>query len=222
MAGGYFITGTDTDCGKTEITLGVIRRLQQQGLRVAGMKPVAAGAEESAEGARNGDALRIAAAASVPAAYSDINPYLFAPPIAPHIAAQQAGVAICFDTIAQAYGRLAAPVDRVVVEGAGGWQVPLGEEGSIGDLARHLRLPVLLVVGLKLGCLNHALLSVESIEANDCRLAGWVANTLDPAMAQQSANIATLQRMIGAPLLGVVPHLSLPGAEHVAEHLVLG
>lgn len=218
---GVFITGTDTDCGKTTVSLGLMAAWQARGLRVLGMKPVATGCDPTPAGLRNRDALRLQAQGSSDAPYPLINPYAFAPPIAPQLAADRAGVAIAPGPIADAYRTLAAAADRVVVEGMGGWRVPLGPRLWLGDLARALELPVILVVGLKLGCLNHALLSAESIRAQGHRLAGWIGNGIDPALSARDENIATLAALIEAPCLGVVPWLHQPTAATLAGMLRL-
>ncbi|MEA3640684.1 MAG: dethiobiotin synthase [Lamprobacter sp.] len=217
QAQGLFVTGTDTEVGKTEVTLGLMAALQRRGLSVLGMKPVAAGSVLTADGLRNEDALRIQAQGSKPLAYSAINPYAFAPPIAPHIAAAHAGVEIQLEPIKTAYARLAAQADWVLVEGAGGWRVPLGPCLTLADLPSALDLPVVLVVGLRLGCLNHALLSAESIQASGLQLAGWVANRIDPAMAAAEENLATLRERLPAPCFGVIPWLSGPTPAQVAD-----
>lgn len=221
MARGYFITGTDTDSGKTVITLGVMQWLQSRGLQVAGMKPVASGAEQTAAGLRNSDARQLRAQASRVAPYGLVNPYCFRPPVAPHLAALRAGQVIEFDQIARCFEQLAGTADRVVVEGAGGWRVPLGAGRTMGDLALALDLPVILVVGMRLGCINHALLSAESIRAAGLPLAGWIGNQVDPAMREFDANIDTLREWLDAPCLGVVPHLELPTAQSTAAYLHL-
>jgi dethiobiotin synthetase len=201
---GLFVTGTDTGCGKTEISLGLMAALQARGRRVLGMKPVASGSEPTPEGLRNEDALRLLARGNLPVPYDWVNPYAFAPPIAPHLAAEEAGVSIQADPIRQAYQRLAATADWVVVEGVGGWRVPLGPRDSVADLPRWLGLPVVLVVGLRLGCLSHALLSAESILASGATLLGWVANQVDPEMARVEANVRSLEERLPVPLLGQV------------------
>jgi dethiobiotin synthetase len=220
MSGG-FITGTDTDCGKTEIALGLMAAWQAQGHRVLGMKPVATGCDPSPAGLRNGDALRLQAQGSTAAPYDLINPYAFAPPIAPHLAAGQAGIEIAAGPILAAYRALAAAAERVVVEGVGGWRVPLGTHLSVSDLPRVLDLPVILVVGLKLGCLNHALLTAESIRAQGATLAGWVGNGIDRRMQAADENIATLAALLAAPCLGVVPWLAQPAPDTLAALLRL-
>jgi dethiobiotin synthetase len=218
---GWFVTGTDTGVGKTLVSLGLMQHLQDRGLRVAGMKPVASGCMPAPEGLRNEDALRLQQQSSIALDYALINPYAFAPAIAPHLAAAQAGIRINMDAILSACARIAAGTDRLVVEGAGGWLVPLNETESLADLAGRLDLEVILVVGIRLGCLNHALLSVESIQRRGRKLAGWVANCLAPADAITSANIATLEARVAAPLLGIVPFQDVPDVKFVAENLAL-
>jgi dethiobiotin synthetase len=207
-ARGLFVTGTDTGVGKTRVAVALIRSLRARGLRVAAMKPVSAGSDP---GGLNEDVAALMQAANVEAALPDVNPYAFESPIAPHLAAQQAGVRIDLDVIAAAYRRLAAAADVVVVEGAGGWRVPLNAHADIADLARRLGLPVVLVVGLRLGCLNHALLTAESIVGRQLPWAGWIGNHIDPAMACQAENVAALAARLPVPCLGVQPFLD-PGA----------
>lgn len=200
---GYFVTGTDTGVGKTRVAVSLVHALRAQGLRVAVMKPVSAGCEP---GELNEDVTALRAASNVDAELADINPYAFAQPIAPHIAADLAGSRIELSLIAGAYHRLAAQSDAVVVEGAGGWRVPLNEREDMADLAHLLGLPVVLVVGLRLGCLNHAVLSAESIQSRGLPWAGWVGNHIDPDMHQQAANLHALQTRLPTPCLGVQPH----------------
>jgi dethiobiotin synthetase len=216
---GYFITGTDTGVGKTAVALGLMQLLQTQGQVVAGMKPVASGCALTPAGLRNEDALQLQRQSSVELDYSLVNPYAFAPAIAPHIAAQQAGVQIEMDSIRSAFTRITRQVDVVVVEGVGGWEVPLTEHETLADLARLLRLPVILVVGLRLGCLNHALLSAAAISRAGLPLAGWVANRLPPQPDCVEENIKTLKSRISAPLLGVVPVLDAAGASEMADYI---
>lgn len=218
-ARGIFITGTDTGCGKTEITLGLMAAWQARGLRVLGMKPVASGAELMPSGLRNEDALRIQEQGSSRAPYGLINPYVFTPPVAPHIAAGEAGVEIELAPIVGALGSLSRECDRLVVEGVGGWRVPLGASLYLSDLPRELGLPVILVVGMRLGCLNHALLTSESIRSRGCHLAGWVANGIDPEMRAGDANLATLAALLAAPCIGVIPWCPGRAPEDTAAHL---
>lgn len=216
---GYFITGTDTDCGKTAVTLGLMALLQARGHKVLGMKPVASGAEPTPDGLRNEDALRIQAQGSQKTPYQQINPYAFEPPIAPHLAAAQQDETIHFDALQANYQALAQQADYTLVEGVGGWRVPLGPEGDVSDLAAALGLPVILVVGLKLGCINHTLLTVDAIQASGCTLLGWVGNQIDPEMEARDENLITLKVQIHAPCLGVVPYLDKPSADEVAGHI---
>lgn len=221
MARGYFITGTDTGIGKSWCSAGIMRKLRQQGHSVVGMKPVASGCVETPEGLRNEDALLLQQQASLAVDYDWVNPYSFRPAIAPHVAAEQAGVRIKIGKILEHYLQLKEKADCIVVEGVGGWLVPLNDAESVADLALALKLPVILVVGLRLGCINHALLSAESIRASGCELAGWIANTIDPQMTEPQPTIEAISRRIDAPLLGTVPYLAQLEADKVAEHLNL-
>ena len=216
---GVFVAGTDTDCGKTVVARGVVAALRSRELRVGVMKPVAAGAVSMPEGLRNQDALDLIAESGLDLPYATVNPCVYAPAIAPHVAAAQTGVPIRFAPLLDAFARIRQASDVVVVEGAGGWRVPLGPDGDMADLAAALRLPVLLVVGLRLGCLNHALLTAESIERRGCRLAGWVGNVVDPAMAMPDENVATLRERLPAPCVGVVPRLDRVTSASVAAQL---
>jgi dethiobiotin synthetase len=220
MSAGLFITGTDTGCGKTEITLGLMQALQQRGERVLGMKPVASGAERTSQGLRNEDALRIRAQCSNELAYERVNPFAYEPPIAPHLAAEASGRPIDLSRIAEVYHGLAASADRVIVEGVGGWSVPLdGNRTTVADLALRLELPVILVVGLRLGCINHALLSEAAILQSGVRLLGWVANQVEPGMASIEGNTETLRQRLSAPCLGLLPHLDNPSPVRVSGYL---
>ena len=201
-----FVTGTDTGVGKTEVAAGLISAAAESGLRAVGMKPVASGAEQTPEGLRSADALKLMAAANLKKLYAEVNPYCFAPAIAPHIAALEAGVEIGLETVQRAYAGLCQGADAVVVEGVGGWQVPLAPGLELPDLARALDLPVVLVVGMRLGCLNHALLTARAICADGLELAGWVANAIDSSFQRPEANLATLEAELGAPLLARIEH----------------
>ncbi|MCC6868863.1 MAG: dethiobiotin synthase [Burkholderiales bacterium] len=201
---GIFVTGTDTGVGKTVIAVALVRALRAAGVRVAGMKPVAAGIE--AGEAEHADVAALAAADGLALAPRDRNPYAFAPPVAPHLAARQAGVRIDLSIIAAAYARIAGCAEAIVVEGAGGACVPLDATTDLLDLAHRLRLPVLLVVGVRLGCLNHALLTAEAIAARGLHFAGWVANRIDPAMAIADDNVADLALRLAAPCVADVGH----------------
>lgn len=221
MGRGWFITGTDTGIGKSWVSAGLMQALRERGLNVAGMKPVASGCDRTPDGLRNEDALMLQAQCSAAQHYERINPYAFEPPIAPHIAAAEAGVAIDFERIAERFEQLAAGADRVVVEGVGGWLVPLNDGRNVADLAGRLGLPVVLVVGVRLGCINHALLTFEAIRSRGVPLAGWVANRVEPVTDRLDENIGTLRGLIDAPFLGIVPHLAEPDMPRVAEALDL-
>lgn len=203
---GFFVTGTDTGVGKTVVAAALTRALSAGGRRVAVMKPVASGAEPTPEGLRSADALTLMAATNVPAAYEKVNPYCFLPAVSPHIAAHECGVVIDLAVIRACFHTLAEHADCVVVEGAGGWFAPITESAFMADLALALRLPVILVVGLRLGCLNHALLTYQSILTRGTSFAGWVANGIDPAMERLPQNLATLRSHLGEPL-ALIPSL---------------
>jgi dethiobiotin synthetase len=202
---GLFITGTDTGVGKTHVALALVRGLVRSGLRIAAMKPVAAGATVTPEGLRNDDALQLAAAANVPVPYESLNPYCLSAPVSPHIAAEEAGIVIDPAVICREFERLAQRVDGVVVEGAGGWLAPIGPTQTMEDVALALRLPVLMVVGLRLGCLSHALLTARAVRASGLPLAHWVANEIDLRFEQSRENLERLSAELGPPL-AVVPH----------------
>ncbi|ESQ12757.1 MAG: dethiobiotin synthase [Thiohalocapsa sp. PB-PSB1] len=226
---GVFVTGTDTDAGKTEICLGLMAALQQQGLSVLGMKPVASGGSLCPDHLidnRPGqpalcceDALRLQSQGSRQVRYETVNPYAFDPPIAPHLAAAEVGVQIELEVLRTAYAELTGQADFVVVEGVGGWRVPLAPRLAVSDLPMALDLPVLLVVGLRLGCINHALLTAEAIRARGACLIGWVANLVDPNMLAPDRNIATLSAEIDAPMLGSVPWLDRMEPNIIGAHL---
>jgi len=221
MASGYFITGTDTEVGKTWCSIGLMAHLQQQGKTVVAMKPVASGCEHTAEGLRNDDALKLQAQASIMLPYEQVNPYAFEPAIAPHLAAAESGVTLSLESIRSTFRQIHGQADFTLVEGVGGWQVPLNDRESVADLAQALELPVILVVGLRLGCINHALLTAESIRAAGCALAGWIGNSVDPQMLEQQGNISAIEQRIGAPLLGIVPYQPALSAATIAAHLQL-
>ena len=221
MRQGYFVTGTDTGVGKTRVAAGLIAALRQQGQRVAGMKPVASGCVMTPDGLRNEDALALCEASGLAVPYDWVNPYAFAPPIAPHIAARDAGQPIRFDVLVEALGRLQTQAECVVVEGVGGWRVPLGPDGDVADLAVHLGLPVVLVVGLRLGCLNHAALTVADMRRSGLPLAGWVASAVDPDFAREAENLVALAGILALPCLGILAHRPAASAEEAATGLRL-
>ena len=220
MNRGIFITGTDTGVGKTLAAVGLVHLAATRGRRVVGLKPVASGARRTPEGLRNEDALALAAESSLPLPYERTNPWCFEPPIAPHLAAAEAGIELRPADLAEWYRGASAGAELAIVEGAGGWRVPLHPDGFLSDLPEALRLDVILVVGLRLGCLNHARLTAEAIErAGRCRLLGWIGSGVDRDFARLDDNLATLTGLLGAPPLAVVPHLTAPSAEIAARCL---
>ena len=203
MQQAFFITGTDTGVGKTHVTCALLHASRQQGWRALGMTPVAAGVESDG---RNADVTQLQAASTLLMPTTLVNPFLYAPPIAPHIAAAETGRPIALAPILDAFAQLRRAADLVWVEGVGGFRVPLGADWDTADLAQALGLPVVLVVGMRLGCLNHALLTAEAIMRRGLLLAGWVANCIDPHMDRLAENLDSLRTRLDAPLLGVLPH----------------
>lgn len=223
MTAAFFVTGTDTDVGKTTIAAGLLRAARLAGLSTAAVKPLASGCEAGADGLRNSDALALLAECSLPLSYAEVNPFAFAPAIAPHLAAREAGVELKVETLAAAVQAvLDQRADFTLVEGAGGWRVPLNDQATLADLPVALDLPVILVVGVRLGCINHALLTAEAIARDGLRLAGWVANVLDPQTARLDENLRTLAELLPVPCLGQVPRLEHANAAAVARYLDLG
>jgi dethiobiotin synthetase len=200
----YFVTGTDTHVGKTLVSCALLHGFAARGKRVVGMKPIAAGCNNDGQ---NEDVVQLRAASNVEVGYELTNPYCFLPAIAPHLAAQQAGIEIQLPLILDAYQKLAAQAEVVIMEGVGGLCVPLNVHQDSADMLKALDLPIILVVGIRLGCLNHALLTVEAINARGLSLAAWVANVIEVDMPHWEANITALQQRIAAPLLGIVPYL---------------
>jgi dethiobiotin synthetase len=218
----WFVTGTDTGVGKSLVACALMVHLRARYARIAGMKPVAAGSERGPDGEwTNEDVLALQAVATVEAPRSLVNPYLLHAPVSPHIAAQRDGVQLELGRIVDACQQLRAQTDALVVEGAGGFRVPLSDTQDGADLAVALNLPVILVVGLRLGCLNHAALTAESITARGLRLVGWVANHIDPHMPEQQANMDWLQSQLNVPRLADLPHSAAPDAQQMAAHFDL-
>ncbi|KAF1044688.1 dethiobiotin synthase [Xylophilus sp.] len=217
---GFFVTGTDTEIGKTCITAGLVHALACTGLRAAPVKPVAAAQEQGADGVwRNEDVARLQTAQTLGLTDAEVGPLQFRTPCAPHIAAALEGRAIDRTALLAAIRATALRGDLALVEGVGGFRVPLAPGWDTADLAADLALPVVLVVGLRLGCINHALLTAEAVRARGLRLAGWVANTVDAAQPHVAANLAALDDTLGAPRWGHVPRLADPGHAAVAAHL---
>lgn len=221
MKAGYFITGTDTGVGKTTVACALLHAYGQLGHKTLGIKPVATGCEPGKEGLRCPDVLELLAASSGKASHELINPYPMALPVAPHIAARRAGFHIDLSVIRNRFGQAQQRAEIVVVEGIGGLKVPLNAAQDTVDLALLLKLPLILVVGMRLGCLNHALLTVQAIKTSGLSFAGWVANQIDPAMIAFRENLEALTDRIDAPLLGVILHKSPPDIQAIAAHLLI-
>lgn len=222
MSKNYFITGTDTDAGKTLITEALLMKANQNGLRTVGLKPLAAGAELVEGELQNSDAQRLQKAASVKLSYSQVNPVVLKDAIAPHIAAQQEGRNITASRVVGFIrGTLMQPADLRLIEGAGGWLVPLNPRELFNAVAKELQLDVILVVGMKLGCINHALLTARAIMQDGLRIAGWVGTQIDSDMPVFDENVETLTKMLPAPCLGVVPYQAGITAEMAAQFLQL-
>jgi len=219
MHRGYFITGTDTGIGKTHVSCLLLAAFNRRGLRTAAMKPVASGCQLSDGGWRNDDALSLQQAANISLRYEDINPYALPAPMSPHLAARETGVEIDIDMLRLKYDELSQQADMTIVEGVGGWWVPLNGRESTVDLARRLGLPLIVVVGIRLGCINHTLLTFDAItrSAENPSVAGWIANIIDPETRGIADIISTLQQAIGARCLGTLPFLQNEKARSVAE-----
>jgi dethiobiotin synthetase len=215
-----FVIGTDTSVGKTLVSCALLQAFAAQNMRVAGMKPVASGCRREGRMLVSEDAEMLLAAGNVPVSIKQINPYAFEPALAPHLAAAMAGTEITLPPILAAFEKLQVQVDLVVVEGVGGFRVPLNDREDTADLARALCLPVVLVVGMRLGCLNHALLTVEAIQQRGLELAGWVANCIDPEMVALKDNLAALNTRLPTACLGVIPYLKNPGIDAVRVALM--
>ena len=216
----YYITGTDTGIGKSVASTALLHALRMRGLRAVGMKPVASGCEHTPQGWRNEDAIALLGASDPQPAYEDVNPYALPQPLAPELAAADSGVKIELATIVSAHRRLAAQADAVVVEGVGGWAAPLTATLDQLDVVRALRLPVVMVVGLRLGCINHARLTARAIAADGVQLVGWIANDIDPAMERRDDNFAILQRVLSAPCWGRLPFAVAHDPRMLANELV--
>ncbi|CEE92272.1 dethiobiotin synthetase [Xenorhabdus nematophila str. Anatoliense] len=208
MINKYFLTGTDTEVGKTVISCAILQAANKKGYQTAGYKPVASGSKITVEGIRNDDALALQRHSSVPLTYQEVNPLVFVEPTSPHIVSADIKQPIDFFTLSQGLERLTTKADWVLIEGAGGWYTPLSENTTFADWVMQENLPVILTVGVKLGCINHAVLTAKAIQHSGLTLAGWVANEIEPAGKYQTAYLETLERMIPAPLLGIIPHLN--------------
>lgn len=217
----YFLTGTDTEIGKTFTSCALLLAWQKQELSAVGYKPVAAGAAKVDGVLANEDALALLKAGSEGFSLEEVNPYCLHEAIAPHIAAKNEGVSLELPLILAGFQQLARRADRVLVEGVGGFRVPLGDYFDSADLAKAIGMQVILVVGMRLGCINHALLTVEAIQSRGLKLAGWVANTLQPEMPRLQENLETLRTVIPAPCLGVLPYLPSHDPADAVQYLQL-
>lgn len=219
MSTGLFVAGTDTGIGKTIASATLLAALNRAGRRGVGMKPVASGCRQTERGWRNEDAEALIAQSAGAPDYALVNPYALPQPIAPHLAARAAGVEIRLDSILAAFATLSTNADCIIVEGVGGWAVPLSPALMQADLVRALGLPVILIVGLRLGCINHAILSARAITADGCRLIGWIGNGVDAQMARVEDNLATLREHLPAPCVGVLPFADNPNPGTLSAHL---
>lgn len=214
----YFITGTDTEVGKTFTSCVLLEAFKQQGLKTLALKPLAAGCETVDGELRNDDAQQLMQHMTESLPYDQVNPYALVEPMAPHLAAQREGRRLLVSRIAgMVRGSLMQPADVTLVEGAGGWYVPLNDHETLADLVREVQLPVIMVVGMRLGCLNHAILTARAVQRDGLRMAGWVANCIDPDMPVLQENIDTLKRLLSAPCLGVIPHQTSPDFAKLAS-----
>jgi dethiobiotin synthetase len=219
MTQGYFITGTDTNIGKSTVTASLLYGATKRGLQVAGMKPVATGCMESNDGLRNEDAELMMQYSNVDLAYELVNPYAFEPPVSPHLAAKRQNEEIQISTIMDAYHKICEQSDWIIVEGVGGWMVPINETEFVEDIAKAMQLPLLFVIGTRLGCINHSLLAMERIQASGLTVAGWIANIMDRNINFLPEVIDTLRLRIDAPLVGIIPPYRILNLERISEHL---
>ena len=216
-----FVTGTDTGVGKTVVSAALLHAFRAHGRRAVGMKPVASGCERAPEGWRNEDALALQAASDPRPPYDDVNPYALPAPLAPEIAARDAGVDVQLGVLVSAFERLHPLADMVLVEGVGGWAAPLTATLDQRHLVQELRLPVVLVVGMRLGCINHARLSARAIQEDGARLVGWIANEVDPAMARRDETFALLSARMPVPGWGRLPHVADIDAGQLSRHIAI-
>ena len=218
----FFITGTDTDIGKTEVAAGLLVAANKKGLRTAAIKPVAAGCQNNGDGPQNDDALKLQSLASVELSYQQVNPVALDEPMAPHIAAQEQRKSLTADRLTGfCRGVTMLPMDFLVIEGAGGWRVPINKRETMADIPKQLNAEVILVVGIRLGCINHALLTAQAIRLDGLKIAGWVANILDTEMLRTDENIDTLKQMLIEPCLGVIPRSTDIPPQQAAAHLTI-
>lgn len=218
----FFITGTDTDVGKTFVASAMLQAFNALGKSTLGLKPVAAGCEETETGLRNSDAIELLRVMSIKMPYEQVNPIALKSAIAPHIAANEEGRRITISRlVGLCRGAMMQQADVTLIEGAGGWRVPISDRETLAELPKQLELPVVLVVGVRLGCINHACLTAEAIRRDGLQLIGWVANCIDPDMPKKVENIQTLKHALGAPCLGEIPYVHGQRPEDVCEKLDL-
>ncbi|MDH5547346.1 MAG: dethiobiotin synthase [Gammaproteobacteria bacterium] len=219
MSHGYFITGTDTNIGKSIVAASLIHAMAQRGLKVAGMKPVSTGCFETENGLRNEDAELMMKYSNVELSYETVNPYAYLPPVSPHLAAKKVGQRIELDKITRIFSGISQVSDCVIVEGVGGWLVPLNDTETVEDLAVAMQLPLIVVIGTRLGCINHAMLTIDRIQKTGLEVAGWVANIMDRNIDYLPDVIDSLRLRISAPLVGIIPPYRMINPERAADHL---
>ncbi|EDP58915.1 dethiobiotin synthase [Vibrio sp. AND4] len=219
MINAFFIAGTDTDVGKTVASKAILQALGAKGLNTIGYKPVAAGSDKTADGWRNSDALHLQQAATLDVAYDDVNPYALELPTSPHIAAKHEHVEIKYEVLSDKLARHKERADIVLVEGAGGWRVPTSDKDSLSTWVQQEKLPVVMVVGIKLGCLSHALLTAEVIKADGLNLVGWIANRVNPGTEHYAEIIDMLEERLGAPKLGEIPYIPSAKRKELGKYI---
>jgi len=221
MKKGFFIAGTDTGIGKTFVSCALLQALADKGERIGAMKPIAAGCEKTPDGWQNDDALQLMQHTNIELSYQLVNPVALPPPIAPHIAIEEAGESVTIAQLTKHFEQIKNRADYFIVEGAGGWLVPLNEKESMADIPKAFGLDIILVVGIRLGCINHALLTVDAIQQSGNQLAGWVANIIDPDMLMTDENILALKNRIRAPLLGTLPYMDTNKVSTASQELAI-
>ncbi|MGD8111079.1 dethiobiotin synthase [Vibrio sp. TRT 21S02] len=221
MIDAFFIAGTDTDVGKTVASKAILHAMAAKGLKTIGYKPVAAGSEKTESGFRNSDALHLQKAATIECDYDDINPYALELPASPHIAAKHENIEICYDVLSRKLQQHKENAQVVLVEGAGGWRVPVSDQDCLSTWVKQEQLPVVLVVGIKLGCLSHAMLTVDAIKADGLNLVGWVANRVNPGTEHYADIIEMLEQKIDAPKIGEIPYVPSVKRKELSKYIDL-
>lgn len=221
MIDAFFVAGTDTDVGKTVSSKAILDALNMKGLNTAAYKPVAAGSEDKGEGVQNSDAIHLRSVANVELSYEEVNPYALLLPASPHIAAEAENVVIDYSVLSQGLAALKAKSDVVLVEGAGGWRVPVSKDDCLSTWVKQEKLPVVLVVGIKLGCLSHAMLTAEAIQHDGLEIIGWVANRVNPGTENYAEIIAMLEDKMPAPKLGEIPYMPSVKRKNMGKYINL-